>query len=152
MQSVKGPDNTFNVNPKWARTLPYLIYFSEDIYRDPASKKKSNIKVYIWHPAVGLRCRNPHRHFSQIKAGPIHLIETPSAPQAHSRVSNINFDFWIFFCGGYLYNYLMKHILRTQSSCPLGVSIKWIGPAFIWLKCLCGFLHLKQTHPCTYVS
>jgi hypothetical protein len=45
LQSVKGPENTFNVNPKWARTLPSLIYFSENIYRDPASKKKSNIKV-----------------------------------------------------------------------------------------------------------
>jgi hypothetical protein len=43
--------------------LPSLIYFSWDIYRDPPlHKKKSNIKVDIWHPAVGLRCRNPPRH------------------------------------------------------------------------------------------
>jgi hypothetical protein len=24
------------------------------------------IEVHIWHPAVGLRCRNPRRHLSQI--------------------------------------------------------------------------------------
>jgi hypothetical protein len=33
--SVKGPGNTFDLNPKWSRTLPSLIYFSWDIYRDP---------------------------------------------------------------------------------------------------------------------
>ena len=35
-----------------------------------------------------------------------------------------------------------------QSSCPLGVSIKGIGRAFNWLKCLGGFLHLKPTVGC----
>jgi hypothetical protein len=48
LKSVKGPRNTFDCNPKWARTLPSLIYFSMDIYRDPPSIKKiSNIKVDI---------------------------------------------------------------------------------------------------------
>jgi hypothetical protein len=48
-KSVKGPGNTFDLNPRWARTLPSLIYFSWDIYRDPLSTKKqnSNIKVDI---------------------------------------------------------------------------------------------------------
>jgi hypothetical protein len=69
LQSVKGPANTFDWNPKWARTLPSLIYFSCDIYSDlHSTKKNSNIKVDIWHPTVGLRCRNPQRHFSQLKA------------------------------------------------------------------------------------
>ena len=35
LKSVKGPGNTFDWNPKWSRTLPSLIYFSCDIYRDP---------------------------------------------------------------------------------------------------------------------
>jgi hypothetical protein len=35
LKSVKDAGNTFDVNPKWARTLPSLIYFSWDIYRDP---------------------------------------------------------------------------------------------------------------------
>jgi hypothetical protein len=48
LKSVKGPGNTFDLNLKWSRTLPSLIYFSWDIYRDPPSIKKiSNIKVDI---------------------------------------------------------------------------------------------------------
>jgi hypothetical protein len=40
LKSVKGPGNTFDLNSKWSRTLPSLIYFSWDIYRDPPSIKK----------------------------------------------------------------------------------------------------------------
>jgi hypothetical protein len=48
LKSVKDPDNTFDLNLKWARTLPSLIYFSWDIYRAPYSTKKySIIKVDI---------------------------------------------------------------------------------------------------------
>jgi hypothetical protein len=47
LKSVKGPGNTIDLNSKWSRTLPSLIYFSWDIYRDPLHKKKSNIKVDI---------------------------------------------------------------------------------------------------------
>jgi hypothetical protein len=28
LKSVKDPGNTFDLNPKWSRTLPSLIYFS----------------------------------------------------------------------------------------------------------------------------
>jgi hypothetical protein len=35
-----------------------------------------------------------------------------------------------------------------QSSCPLGVLFKDICRAFIWLKCLGVFLHLKPTSGC----
>ena len=74
LKSVKGPGNTFYWHSKWARTLPSLIYFSWNIYRDPPSiKKNSNIKVDIWHPTVGLRCRNPPRHLSVLKARAIPL-------------------------------------------------------------------------------
>jgi hypothetical protein len=48
LKSVKGPGNTFDLNPKWSRTLPSLIYVSWDIYRDlPSIKKNSNIKTDI---------------------------------------------------------------------------------------------------------
>jgi hypothetical protein len=48
LKSVKDPGNTVDLNPKWSGTLPSLIYFSWDIYRDPPlHKKKSNIKVDI---------------------------------------------------------------------------------------------------------
>jgi hypothetical protein len=32
-QSVKGPGNIFDINPKWQRTLPFFGNFSWDIYR-----------------------------------------------------------------------------------------------------------------------
>jgi hypothetical protein len=45
---VKFLGNTVDLIPKWSKTLPSLIYFSWDIYRDPPSiKKKSNIKADI---------------------------------------------------------------------------------------------------------
>jgi hypothetical protein len=48
LQSLKGPGNTFDRNPKWSKTLPFLIYFSWDIYRNPHSMIFfSNIKVDI---------------------------------------------------------------------------------------------------------
>ena len=40
LKSVKGPDNTFDLNPKWVRTLPSLIYCSWDIHRDPPTPQK----------------------------------------------------------------------------------------------------------------
>jgi len=39
LRSVKGPGNTFDLNPKWARTLPFGIYFSWDIDRAFDRKK-----------------------------------------------------------------------------------------------------------------
>jgi hypothetical protein len=35
LKSAKDPGNTFDLIPKWSRTLPSLIYFSWDINRDP---------------------------------------------------------------------------------------------------------------------
>jgi hypothetical protein len=35
LKSLKGPGNTLDLNPKRARTLPSLIYFSWHIYRNP---------------------------------------------------------------------------------------------------------------------
>jgi hypothetical protein len=59
-----------------------LIYFSWDIHSDPPSTILfSNIKVDIWHPAVGLRCIIPPRHLSQLKTRAIPLISTPSGQE-----------------------------------------------------------------------
>jgi hypothetical protein len=74
LNSIKVPGNTFDWQPKRSRTLPSLIYFSWDIYRDhPSIIFFSNIKVDIWHPTVGLRCRNPSRHLNQLKTRAIPL-------------------------------------------------------------------------------
>jgi hypothetical protein len=48
LKSVKHLGKTVNLNPKRARTLPSLIYFSWDIYKDPTLQNLfSNIKVDI---------------------------------------------------------------------------------------------------------
>ena len=61
--------------------------------------------------------------FNQRYCPDLYLTEVPgwvSAPQANSRVSNINFDIWFFWrCG--LYKYPMKNILRAAKFCPLGI-------------------------------
>jgi hypothetical protein len=48
LKSVKGMDNIVDLNPKWTKSLPSIIYLSWDIYRDlPSTKNISNIKVDI---------------------------------------------------------------------------------------------------------
>jgi hypothetical protein len=44
-----------------------------------------------------------------------------NAPQAHSRVSNINFDIRKKIVEGGLYKYPMKNISKTANFFPLGV-------------------------------
>ena len=71
-KSVKGWGNTFDLNSKWKRTFPSFDNFSWDVYSSPTPNR--NIKVDIWHPVVGLRCRIPPRQFSQLKAREISLL------------------------------------------------------------------------------
>jgi hypothetical protein len=67
LKSVKGQGNTFDLNPKWARTLPSLIYFSWDIYRDPPPQRKNlispktNFKYQSWYltPCCGFEVQKP---------------------------------------------------------------------------------------------
>jgi hypothetical protein len=48
LKPVKGPGNTFDINYKWSRTLPSLIYIFHGIFIEtPLHKKNSNIKVDI---------------------------------------------------------------------------------------------------------
>jgi hypothetical protein len=48
LKSVKGLGNTFDLNPKWARTLPSLAYFSWDIYRDTPTQNNFKISKLIF--------------------------------------------------------------------------------------------------------
>ena len=41
LKSVKGPGNTFDINPKWERTLPSVDNFRWDIYSPPPKKKNT---------------------------------------------------------------------------------------------------------------
>jgi hypothetical protein len=62
---VKDPGNTFELNPKWERTLLSFDNFYGIFIALPQNR---NIKVDISHPAAGLRCRIPYRHLCQLKA------------------------------------------------------------------------------------
>ena len=102
---------------KWERTLVVLRqYFSWDIYRNPHPLQKKNqiMKVDIWHPAVGLRFRNPTQAFNSVKEQDQYLylwpqvwartlpsfgiffmrifIETPTPPQKKIEISKLIFD------------------------------------------------------------
>jgi hypothetical protein len=44
LKSVKNPGNTFNLNPKWKRTLPSFGNFSWDMHR---VSPNPNIKTVI---------------------------------------------------------------------------------------------------------
>jgi hypothetical protein len=72
-----------------------------------------------------------------------------NAPQAQSRVSNINFGIWrkIVERAGF-FKYPMKNISRTQSSCSLGIQIKGIVRVINLLKCLGEMMHLKPIVGC----
>jgi hypothetical protein len=45
LKSVKGTGNTFDINHRWSRTLPSLIYFSWDINRASLHKKSKKKKI-----------------------------------------------------------------------------------------------------------
>ena len=70
------------------------------------------------------------------------MLGLDSASQAHSRVSNVNFDIWDGF-----YYYLLENSQR-QSSCLLGVCVKGIVRPFNSLKCLFRIMHLKSPSKC----
>jgi hypothetical protein len=71
-----------------------------------------------------------------------------NAPQAHSNVSNINFDIWKQIVQGFSVNIPWKYIKDGKSSCPLWNQIKCIARVFNWRKYLGGIIYLKPTASC----
>ena len=67
LKSIKGQDNTFDLNPKWARTLLSLIYFSGEINRD--LPPQINIKYQSWYltPCCGFEVQNLTQALQSIK-------------------------------------------------------------------------------------
>jgi hypothetical protein len=119
LKSVKDPGNTFDLNPKWSRTLPSLIYFSWDIYRDPPPKKKIKYQSWYLTPCCGLEVQNPTQALQSVK-GPgntfdlkpkwqelcrpwyiFHeiFIETPPPPQNKIQISKLIFDILLWVWG-----------------------------------------------------
>ena len=71
-----------------------------------------------------------------------------NAPQAHSWVSNINFDIWKQIVDGVSINIPWQIYQGRHSSCPRWAQIKGSARALNWLKCLGGIMHLKPTAWC----
>ena len=67
LQSVKGPGNTFDWDPKMTRTLPSLIYCSWDIYRDPPPQKKFKYQSWYLTPCCGLEVQKPTQALLSVK-------------------------------------------------------------------------------------
>jgi len=66
-KSVKGPENTFELNLKWARTLSSFIYFSLVIDRDPPPHKKIKYQSsYLTH-CCGLEVQKPTHGLRSVK-------------------------------------------------------------------------------------
>jgi hypothetical protein len=146
--SVKDPGNTFKITPKWERTLPSLIYFSSNIYRDPPSTIFFQIsklifdtllwenirwKIYqgwqssfpLWGYFKGIaRVFNWHKFLGGI----LHL-----KPTAGCQISTLIFEkkWWR---GGVSINIRWKIYQGWQSSCPLWAYFKGIVLVFNWLK------------------
>jgi hypothetical protein len=112
----------------------YLTEVPGCVFAPQAHRSVSNINFDIW---IFLSRRGLYKYpmknilrtakflstwgFNQRYCLGLYLPEVPgwvSPSQAHSSVSNINFDIWIFFCGDGLYEYPMKNILRTAKFLP----------------------------------
>jgi hypothetical protein len=127
--SVKDPGNIFN-----------LAQSGQELCRP-------------WYILYGIFIENPLHKFFQISKLIFDTLLTyvprwDNAPQAHSRVSNINFDIWKQIVEGCLYKYPMKNISRTAKFLPIFGKVKSIFRVFNWLKCLGGIMHFKPTEGC----
>jgi hypothetical protein len=85
LKSVKDLGNMFDLNPNWSSTLPSLIYFSWDIYRDPTKD--------IFRSFNLLKCLSGYPHLK---------------PTVGCQISTLIFEFC--FVEGGLYKYIMKNI------------------------------------------
>ena len=74
LKSVKGPGNTFDLIPRWSRTLPSLNCFSWDIYRDPPPYFFSKYQSWYLTTYCGLEVQKPTQAFKSVK-GPSNTFD-----------------------------------------------------------------------------
>jgi hypothetical protein len=66
-KTVKGPGNIFDWNPRWARTLPSLIYFSWNIYRHPSIIIIFKYQSWYLTPYCGLEVQKSTQALQSVK-------------------------------------------------------------------------------------
>jgi hypothetical protein len=103
LKSVKGAGNTFDLSPKWSRTLPSLIYFSWNIYRDPSSIKKIKYQSSYLTPYCGLEVQKPTQELKSVKdpGNNVDLIPKWSRTLPRSKVFPApltDVRAWVGFC------------------------------------------------------
>jgi hypothetical protein len=76
LKSVTGPGNTFDIGPKWERTLPFVGIFSWDIYR-VAPQIKSKYQSWYLTPCYGLEVKNTTQALKSVK-GPGNTVDLSS--------------------------------------------------------------------------
>jgi hypothetical protein len=70
LQSVKGPVNTFDWNPKWVRHLPSLIYFNGICIGIPLQKIKFKYQSWYLTPYYGIEVQKPTQALQSVKFPP----------------------------------------------------------------------------------
>ena len=114
------------------------MFFMGYLKRPSLHKKKSNIKVDSWHPAVGLRCRNPPRHLSQLKARQYLWLKS----QVVKNFAVLNMFFMGYLKGPPLHNFffqISKLIFDTLlwawgAETHLGTYVSKRPRKYLWLK------------------
>jgi hypothetical protein len=101
LKSVKGPGNTFDLNPKWERTLPSFGNFLWDTYSPPPKKQSRGGAINTpWKIAkgrqsffsLGIKVKGIARAFNWRKCmgGILHL-----KPTAGCQISTLIFEFFL---------------------------------------------------------
>ena len=66
-KSVKGPGNIADLNTKWSRTLPSLIYFSYDICRDPSPQLFFKYQSWYLTSCCEFEVQKPNQVLTSVK-------------------------------------------------------------------------------------
>jgi hypothetical protein len=145
LRSVKGLGTNFDLDPKWARNLPSEILHG--IFRDPPLTQICFIEVDIWHPVVGLMCRNLPMALKSVKG--LDTIFDLSTKWARGLLSDILYG--VFVEPPPILFYRSWHLtpccgLELQKSTQALKSVRCLGNTFDliskWTRTLpSGILH-----------
>ena len=126
LKSVKGPGNTFDLNPKWARTLPSFIYFYWKFIETPLPQKTFKYQSSYLTPCCGLEVQKPTQALKSVK-GPGNTFELNPKWTRTLPLGNLDFctsspqqgvkcqlQYLEFFWRGGLYKYTMKNSQRQS--------------------------------------
>ena len=94
LTSVKGPCITYDLNPKWARTLPLGIVHG--IFIEPPLPPQNKFKCQSWYltPCCGLEVQKPTQPLKSVKGPGITFDLIPKCERTLSPVGNFSWDMY----------------------------------------------------------